>query len=1253
MRHPSSRTPLLFLLLLGAACASTPSSPIAGLEAASRTGAGAGARDQSLAGYHALYVAGDARLAKERFDAALARDASAPLAHLGHLLLAERDVRPDRQLDAALALVRHAPKHPASVLAARQLLELTGQVTVWDERLRQELPAVLQKDLLLETRVLLESALAELDQTRLDLPALTQRLTALGVARDLTVVGPLSAFSWLDTDAGAQALTTGSLGGPFNGPFGPVAPRALRFPDGRVHLEDEGTSGDQYLLAVDADVPAGGVWAVRVASPSAFALWVDGTQVSSRRPELRAQSMIRSVGVRLEPGRHRLILKLSRARGGGAVSLALTPAEGQPPATLTAATGDAPRWSGVKVAPLDTLFPDAQSVYAALLPDAGEALARILGAWDAQGRDHDGATALLAPLDEVLGAPAFLALRAEVALRDRTIPSKVAQGRAMRDLERALAADPGSAAVRLRLSSLALSQERTVDARDLLEPALTDAPGFPLVLAQAQIANAMGVDVQAGALAQEALEAQPGICHALVMRYDLARKRDAVAEADALLAGPLSTCPQQAFRLTTHASLRGRPEEALEPLAKLTALSPTSVMVANQRARIAEAMDRNGEAIAALEPLLSVWPRNASLRRALADVKERAGRTDEALALREAALLLDGSDLSQRRAVERARTGKELLQDQAIDALVALKAYNARRHTESTEVALVLDAAAVRAYPDGSQVTRIHTVQKVLTQGGVSTAAEVSLPPGAQVLALRTIKPDGRILEPEAIEGKDSVSLPNVEVGDSVDVEYLLAEGARDPSMPGFTAAGFYFQLLGQPNHWTVYEVLAPASMNLQVETSHLDPAPRVKVEGDTARFFHEQRDVPPLLGEPNRPADAAEYLPMATAGAGDAGQEALIAFFADGTFSRGALTFEVERFAREAVGGAKGLDAVKAIHAAVAKRLTGNDAGMSMSASASLAQDRGSRLWATKAALEAAGFPTRLVAVKAFNAAPRSSRFPDPSALGYIGLRVSVPGQSEPVWLDTQVRFGPFGRLPEAASGMPGWLMPEPGRPAEALTTPAPVAETSKTIELDLELDAQGVLRGKGVETYHGFDGAGLSESLARIPADRRRQGVEQALSRYFGGMRVEKLELDLVEAPGAPLQMRYTFVADSAARVDRGQLSLSALTFPAELGQRFVQVGKRALPLFIGESEDSRTVVRLKLPAGYSPGSLLPPMDEKSRFGRYTRKESLDEGTLRIEESLRVERGRIPPAEYGAFSGWAGSVDLTQSRDFTLRKQ
>src|SRR5690606_13770468 len=241
-------------------------------------------------------------------------------------------------------------------------------------------------------------------------------------------------------------------------------------------------------------------------------------------------------------------------------------------------------------------------------------------------------------------------------------------------------------------------------------------------------------------------------------------------------------------------------------------------------------------------------------------------------------------------------------------------------------------------------------------------------------------------------------------------------------------------------------------------------------------------------------------------------------------------------------------------------------------------------------------------------------------------------------------------GELPEGASGMPAWVMPEPGRPLETLTTPAPKKAFEKDIQLTLTLSPEGELTGEGVETYRGFEAAALSEALSRVAGDRRRQGVEQALSRYFGGMRVGDLELTLVDSPGEPLVMRYTFTADRAARVEGTSLALSPLTFPAQLVQRFVTVGKRELPLFIGASERSHSTVVLNLPKGYTLDSVVPPVKEESAFGTYLRTEKLEGSVLTLEETLELERGRVAPADYGHFGAWAGSVDLIQGRDFRV---
>src|SRR6185295_7088975 len=91
-----------------------------------------------------------------------------------------------------------------------------------------------------------------------------------------------------------------------------------------------------------------------------------------------------------------------------------------------------------------------------------------------------------------------------------------------------------------------------------------------------------------------------------------------------------------------------------------------------------------------------VWPRNPMVVKQLADLVELSGQRDAALALREEALRLDGADLTLRRAVERARTGRELLSDQAVSGKDAIAAYEAQRGPEDAAFAFVLDSAAVR-----------------------------------------------------------------------------------------------------------------------------------------------------------------------------------------------------------------------------------------------------------------------------------------------------------------------------------------------------------------------------------------------------------------------------------------------------------------------------------------------------------------------------------------------------------------------------
>jgi hypothetical protein len=563
---------------------------------------------------------------------------------------------------------------------------------------------------------------------------------------------------------------------------------------------------------------------------------------------------------------------------------------------------------------------------------------------------------------------------------------------------------------------------------------------------------------------------------------------------------------------------------------------------------------------------------------------------------------------------------------------------------------LVVDAAATRAFADGSTVDRIHTVEKVLDQSGVARVAEVQVPQGAQVLALRTLKADGSVLEPETLD-KDTVSLPGVGVGDAVEFEYLLAHAMRRAASPGWTAGAFYFQVGGVADDWATYAVMSPHGSGMTVD-AHNMPAPKVRTEGGLDIIRAEVRNSPPLVPEPNSPPSGTEQLPFLVVGAGDTGQDGLLTATGDALIARAQRTFEVEAFAKEAAAGKTGIDAVRALHAAVMDRIPGRDAGLALTAASTLAQDRGSRLWLLKAALEAQGFPARIAMVRTYATDPNPYRFPNEALFPYGCLRVEVPGH-DPVWLDTVIRYGPFGLLPEqAANGREAYLLPEPGRPLLTVKTPAQPPAGGREVKLDLVLTEDGTLSGDVLEVYSGFEAAQLVETLEGVSNEQRDQALQQALSRYFGGAELSALRLDIKRAVGAPLSLRYHFVAPRFARVEEGRMTLGPLTYPAQVGRRYVTVGTRQSPLFIDSTEQNVSHVSLKLPPGWHIDDPLKNGKLESPFGLFTRDER-EADTFRVEERYRLDMARIPVNQYEAFAGFAGQVDLLQTRDLVAVKQ
>jgi hypothetical protein len=342
-------------------------------------------------------------------------------------------------------------------------------------------------------------------------PELAETRAATGVPGEVTLLGPLSSLHLLGFGERSEPERTGEIPGRCPALRPRDSPR-LALTAGRLSLEAEGLSGDVYVMAVDVEVPTAAVYVVRSNSPSTHRMLLDGTVLHERRTFERPGSIIDAQAIQLEPGAHRLMAVLLKEERTGSLAFTVSRADGQPSGVrFSAAKGPAPRWSGVKAEPAPGFFPDAASLQAALQPEAGRSLATYLAARDAEGRDVDGARRMLSELGELPAAAAWNVLSADLALRDRSLPTKVGQGRATRDLEVAVERDPSNVGALLARGLLAVSDQRVDQAVGLAARArAAHSPvGTPVLSLESRIALAQGVDAQADTLAGRASTRSP------------------------------------------------------------------------------------------------------------------------------------------------------------------------------------------------------------------------------------------------------------------------------------------------------------------------------------------------------------------------------------------------------------------------------------------------------------------------------------------------------------------------------------------------------------------------------------------------------------------------------------------------------------------------------------------------------------------------------------------------------------------------
>lgn len=836
---------------------------------------------------------------------------------------------------------------------------------------------------------------------------------------------------------------------------------------------------------------------------------------------------------------------------------------------------------------------------------------------------------------------------------ERADPSRgrtVSLSREVEALERALQLDPRQDEVLLRL--LEIQRERGEDAE--VEQALRELgegqlDGIDGLLLRFSVFLAQGNEYQAELALERAAERSPSSCKVLMAQRALARERADVAREDAI-AQQLRRCAGSLPLRARLAEARGQWDTARDRWQAVLERAPDDLAAHESLARVQALRGSIDEAREHLRTSLHYNPFRVGSHLALADLAitggdSRAARAELRLAL---------AKIPQSNALWHAAADLGIdddLMTWRIDGREALRSYReAGAVYEGVGEVLVLDRSVARVYPNGGQRQIVHIMAHLLSKEALDEYGELSLPEGAELLTLRTIKPDGRMLEPEIVSGKDGVSLRHLELDDVVEYEYVVERGPAG-AVPGYVdVSTFRFQSPDVPYHRTELIVVHPDTIELRFDARNNPPVdePRtVSAGGRSLQVHHFRADEVPRLGvEPGMRSWLDELPSVHVYSALDLPRylDGLAAQIRDTQRRNPAVRQLVRRLTR---GQPTKRDQLEAMWTWVVENV--EDAGdLGVPASTTLAARTGSRLMLLRAMLREAGLPAELwLARDAHGPRPLPGGHPLVESYEAAMLAVTLPDADEPLMVMTASKVMPMGYLAPGyrkTDGLRLRLEPQEG-PSGPVTLPdvPPELDDERRWDVTFELDRSGAGTVSGTVVLHGMEAVMWRQALRQIDRDRIEEVFEQAELGWLPGAELKSLAIDDEDAVDRPITLRFSARSGGVGVMQDGVLVMRAAPMPMNPGAPFAALPRRTTGMVVPYVPTLNATLTYRLRGGATFESV--PGDEAIRgeHGLFVRevegRAGGSEVTLKIESTL--ETGVVLPQEYPELAGFAREVD------------
>jgi cellulose synthase operon protein C len=739
----------------------------------------------------------------------------------------------------------------------------------------------------------------------------------------------------------------------------------------------------------------------------------------------------------------------------------------------------------------------------------------------------------------------------------------------------------------------------------------------------------------------------PDDVNALRLYREALEQDGAASDADAIAARIRKLDPDSEVDLD-RALARHDWMAAIRELQRLGKRRPDRKEIAGRIAAVLEHAGDPGQAAAELSKALAKNPLESSARFRLADHAYAKGDTD-ALRRALAEALQVGAKVDELRGAIDLLEGATDLEPYRQDGRKVIREFEAwektGKHHMEGNAARVLDYAATWVHPDGSSEMLEHEILRIQSQEAIGEEAEQQKPTGL-VLHLRVIKPDGSILEPEAVAGKPTESLPHLEVGDYVEMEHIAPSGGDGPRGKRYKGPHWFFREADKGYWRSEFVSITPADRELEIETHGNVPKPTVRTFGTFVERRWRVDLSPPALEEPESPP-ITEFLPSVRIGWGISLDDS-VRRLVDAAAEETPLDPRLRRKALEIVGNTPEANVDERARLVYKDLALHIEDGRETDGRRVMFGRSGSRQAAFQYLMRQLQIPVAVAIVKNKLATPPLGQMSEVEDYDNLILRLAL-GKSPPRWLTVRDKFAPYGYLPAELRG----------QPAIVLSENAPRETTALTGETDgITFEGRAMLRPDGsasvdlVESFAGKIGISMRSVLDKIPDAQLHDFVEQRLlGRNLPGAKVLKLKVLNKTELGEPIVLNVEAEVPELARLrDRGLL-LTPL-FSMHLAQ-LAALPERQTPLLLGAS--SHVDVRFEIVA---PESIpLPPNLPHAELRDSDRVVQVNDAihghAIELARTIDIPAGRVQPgADYEKFRRFVEDADALLDREIALGK-